>query len=91
MTTPDNGYSAAERSAILAPLNTLQVIMERTDVLIIGSGLAALTTALHLAQQRQVVLLTKKPCRIQPAPGRRAALPPYLPMTTQSKRISATP
>ncbi|MHB1246089.1 MAG: L-aspartate oxidase [Sulfuriferula sp.] len=34
--------------------------MERTDVLIIGSGLAALTTALHLAQQRQVVLLTKK-------------------------------
>ncbi|BBP05348.1 L-aspartate oxidase [Sulfuriferula plumbiphila] len=34
--------------------------MERTDVLIIGSGLAALTTALHLAQQRRVTLLTKK-------------------------------
>jgi len=49
-----------ERSVILAAPNTLQVNMERTDVLIIGSGLAALTTALHLAQQRQVVLLTKK-------------------------------
>ncbi len=34
--------------------------MERSDVLIIGSGLAALTTALHLAQQRRVTLLTKK-------------------------------
>ena len=34
--------------------------MERTDVLIIGSGLAALTTALHLAQQCRVTLLTKK-------------------------------
>jgi L-aspartate oxidase len=34
--------------------------MQRTDVLIIGSGLAALTTALHLAETCQVTLLTKK-------------------------------
>ena len=34
--------------------------MERSDVLIIGSGLAALATTLHLAQQRRVTLLTKK-------------------------------
>ena len=34
--------------------------MEQTDVLIIGSGLAALTTALHLADALQVTILTKK-------------------------------
>ncbi|MHB1678145.1 MAG: L-aspartate oxidase [Sulfuriferula sp.] len=34
--------------------------MEQTDVLIIGSGLAALTTALHLADTMQVTILTKK-------------------------------
>ena len=34
--------------------------MEHTDVLIIGSGLAALTTALHLAESMQIVILTKK-------------------------------
>ena len=34
--------------------------MEHTDVLIIGSGLAALTTALHLAETMQVTILTKK-------------------------------
>ncbi len=34
--------------------------MHKTDVLIIGSGLAALTTALHLADQRPVTLLTKR-------------------------------
>ena len=35
-------------------------IMEHTDVLIIGSGLAALTTALHLADTMQITILTKK-------------------------------
>lgn len=34
--------------------------MEHTDVLIIGSGLAALTTALHLAESMQITILTKK-------------------------------
>lgn len=34
--------------------------MEHTDVLIIGSGLAALTTALHLAESWQVTIITKK-------------------------------
>lgn len=34
--------------------------MEQTEVLIIGSGLAALTTALHLADTLQVTILTKK-------------------------------
>ncbi len=34
--------------------------MEQTDVLIIGSGLAALTTALHLADTLRVTILTKK-------------------------------
>lgn len=34
--------------------------MEQTDVLIIGSGLAALTAALHLADTLQVTILTKK-------------------------------
>ncbi len=34
--------------------------MIRTDVLIIGSGLAALTTALHLADTMQVTVVTKK-------------------------------
>ena len=34
--------------------------MEHTDVLIIGSGLAALTTALHLAETMQITILTKK-------------------------------
>ena len=34
--------------------------MIRTDVLIIGSGLAALTTALHLADTLQVTIVTKK-------------------------------
>ncbi|NOT17844.1 MAG: L-aspartate oxidase [Sulfuriferula sp.] len=34
--------------------------MMNTDVLIIGSGLAALTTALHLAQTQRVTVVTKK-------------------------------
>jgi L-aspartate oxidase len=34
--------------------------MHKTEVLIIGSGLAALTTALHLAPHRHVTLLTKR-------------------------------
>jgi len=34
--------------------------MLKTEVLIIGSGLAALTTALHLAPHKQVTLLTKR-------------------------------
>ncbi len=34
--------------------------MIKTDVLIIGSGLAALTTALHLADRMQVTVVTKK-------------------------------
>lgn len=34
--------------------------MIQTDVLIIGSGLAALTTALHLADTMQVTIVTKK-------------------------------
>jgi L-aspartate oxidase len=34
--------------------------MHHTDVLIIGSGLAALTTALHLAATRHVTILTKR-------------------------------
>ena len=34
--------------------------MHNFDVLIIGSGLAALTTALHLADQRRVAILTKR-------------------------------
>ena len=34
--------------------------MHSCEVLIIGSGLAALTTALHLAEQRRVTILTKR-------------------------------
>ena len=34
--------------------------MHNFDVLIIGSGLAALTTALHLADQRRVAIITKR-------------------------------
>ena len=34
--------------------------MQTFDVLIIGSGLAALTTALHLADQRRVAIVTKR-------------------------------
>ena len=34
--------------------------MHTSDVLIIGSGLAALTTALHLAEHKHVTLLTKR-------------------------------
>jgi L-aspartate oxidase len=34
--------------------------MHNTDVLIIGSGLAALTTALHLAAHKHVTILTKR-------------------------------
>lgn len=34
--------------------------MKKTDVLIIGSGLAALTTALHLAPHKHVTILTKR-------------------------------
>ncbi|MDR3391841.1 MAG: L-aspartate oxidase [Sulfuriferula sp.] len=37
--------------------------MEHTDVLIIGSGLAALTTALHLAESMKITILTKKTLR----------------------------
>ena len=35
-------------------------IMPTCDVLIIGSGLAAFTTALHLADSRKIILLTKR-------------------------------
>ncbi len=35
-------------------------IMPTCDALIIGSGLAAFTTALHLAEERKVILLTKR-------------------------------
>lgn len=34
--------------------------MHNTDVLIVGSGLAALTTALHLAAHKHVTILTKR-------------------------------
>jgi len=34
--------------------------MHRHDVLILGSGLAALTTALKLADQRRVAIVTKR-------------------------------
>ena len=34
--------------------------MHQTDVLIIGAGLAGLTTALHLAEQRNVTVLAKR-------------------------------
>lgn len=37
--------------------------MINTDVLIIGSGLAALTTALHLAETQRVTVVTKKSLR----------------------------
>jgi L-aspartate oxidase len=42
----------------LTPINT--PIVQRFDVIIIGSGLAGLTLALDLAKQKKVALLTKK-------------------------------
>lgn len=44
-------------------LGVLGGFMVQTDVLIIGSGLAALTAALHLADTMQVTILTKKSLR----------------------------
>ena len=50
-------------SGILDDCSIFGAFMEHTDVLIIGSGLAALTTALHLAETMQVTILTKKTLR----------------------------
>lgn len=44
-------------------LSVILGIMINTDVLIIGSGLAALTTALHLARTQRVIVITKKTLR----------------------------
>jgi L-aspartate oxidase len=53
------------------------------DVLIVGSGLAGLSAALHLAPTHRVAVLTKRGMPTAPAAGRRAALPPCWPNRRQ--------
>ena len=50
------------------------------DVAIVGSGLAGLSVALHLAQTRTVAIISKRALLDGPstrAPGGIAAVPPY--------------
>ena len=49
------GYSGPAQACYHRP-----TIMHRHDVLILGSGLAALTTALKLGDQRRVAIVTKR-------------------------------
>jgi glycine/D-amino acid oxidase-like deaminating enzyme len=64
--------------------------MHRHDVLILGSGLAALTTALKLADQRRIAIVTKRQMT-DGATGRRAGLRRLLITGTRSRPMSMTP
>jgi len=63
----------------------------RFDVLIIGSGLAGLTLALHLAEKRKVGVVTKKELLDGASNWHRVGLPPSLLVMTRRKVTSATP